>query len=318
MKIEELGEFGLIDRLAERLDGKEGLVQGIGDDCAVLNEGKGKGKGDVYTLMTTDMLVSGDHFNRDWHTPKQIGSKSIVVNVSDIAAMGGYPEWGLISIAIPDDIEVEYIEEIYDGMLEASERYGLTIIGGDTTHGELLVINVVVIGKVEKKNLSLRSDAKVGDLVCVTGDLGKSWAGLDLLRAGKEGYTGYHLEPKCRLEEGRKLAPHVNAMIDVSDGLASEVNHICRDSSVGALIDKEKIPISEKTKEAASSIGKDPMFWALSGGEDFELVFTIPKDRLSLIDKIEKIIVGEITEEGVYLVDGKKTELKGGYDHFNL
>lgn len=310
MKIDELGEFGLIDRLAERVEDKEGLIKGIGDDCAVLEDG------DTYNLMTTDMLVSGDHFNRDWHTPKQIGSKSIVVNISDIAAMGGYPEWGLISIALPDDIDVEYIDEIYSGMLEASKEYDLTIIGGDTTHGDILVINVVVIGKVEKENLCLRGDAEVGDFVCVTGDLGKSWAGLDLLRAGKEGYTGYHLEPKCRLEEGRKLAPHVNAMIDVSDGLASEVNHICRESNVGALIDKDKVPISEKTKGAARTLDKDPMFWALSGGEDFELVFTIPKEKISLIQEIDHVIVGEITEEGVYLVDGEKTELKGGYDHF--
>lgn len=312
MKIDELGEFGLIDRLAEKVEGKEGLIKGIGDDCAVLEEG------DMYTLMTTDMLVSGDHFNRDWHTPKQIGSKSIVVNISDIAAMGGYPEWGLISIAIPDDVDVEYIDEIYRGMLEASKEYGLTIIGGDTTHGDLLVINVVVVGKVEKENLCLRGDAEVGDVVCVTGDLGKSWAGLDLLRAGKEGYTEYHLEPKCRLKEGRKLAPYVNGMIDVSDGLASEVNHICRESGVGALIHKRKIPISEKTKEAARTLDKDPMIWALSGGEDFELVFTIPKDRLSHIKDIDHIVVGEINEEGVYLVDGGKTELRGGYDHFKI
>ncbi|MFW5898263.1 MAG: thiamine-phosphate kinase [Candidatus Saliniplasma sp.] len=312
MKIEELGEFGLIERLAENIGSKEGLVQGIGDDCAVL------GDGDLYTLLTTDMLVSGDHFNRDWHTPRQIGRKSIVVNISDIAAMGGYPEWGLISIAIPDDVDVEYIDEIYSGMLDASEEYGLTIIGGDTTHGDILVVNVVVIGKVEKDNLSLRSDAEVGDLICVTGDLGKSWAGLDLLRAGKEGYTSYYLEPECRLKEGRKLSRHVNAMIDVSDGLASEVNHICRKSGVGALVYKDKVPISEKTRGAAKSVDKDPMFWALSGGEDFELVFTIPKSKLSFIDEIDHIIVGEITEEGVYLVDGEKTELKGGYDHFNL
>ncbi|MFO7792295.1 MAG: thiamine-phosphate kinase [Candidatus Saliniplasma sp.] len=314
MKIDELGEFGLIDRLAERIEGKEGLLKGIGDDCAVLEDGDSY----TYTLMTTDMLVSGDHFNREWHTPRQIGRKSIVVNVSDIAAMGGFLEWGLVSIAIPDDIEVEYIDEIYSGMLEASEEYGLTIIGGDTTHGELLVINVVIIGKVEKENLCLRGDAEVGDVVCVTGDLGKSWAGLDLLRAGEEGYTEYHLEPKCRLDVGRKLAPYVNAMIDVSDGLASEVNHICRESGVGARIYEDKIPISEKTKGAAKTLDKDPMFWALSGGEDFELVFTIPEDKLSLIEEIDHEEVGGITEKGVYLVDDGKTELKGGYDHFNL
>jgi len=312
MKIEELGEFGLIDRLAERIGEKEGLIKGIGDDCAVLDDE------DNYTLLTTDMLVSGDHFNKKWHSPRQIGRKSMVVNISDIAAMGGYPEWSLVSIAIPDDIDVEYIDEIYSGMLEACQSYGSTIIGGDTTHGDLLVINVAIIGKVKKEDLCMRGDAKIGDKVCVTGDLGKSWAGLDLLRAGKDGYTGYHLQPECRLEEGRKLAPHANAMIDVSDGLASEVNHICRESGVGALIKKEKVPISKKTKEAAKTLDKDPMFWALSGGEDFELVFTIPEEKMSFIEDIDFTEIGEITEEGVYLLNGEKTELKGGYDHFNL
>lgn len=306
-----LGEFGLIDLLASKVGHGVELVKGIGDDCAVL-DGE-----ELYTLLTTDMLVSGDHFNTEWQTPGQIGWKSMIANVSDIAAMGGYPLWSLVSLALPENIQVEFLEEIYDGMLSASERYGFTIIGGDTTHGDILVINIVMIGRVEKDVLCLRSHAQVGDLICVTGDLGKSWAGLELLRAGKTGYTDYHLEPSCRLEEARKLAPHVNGMIDVSDGLASEVLHICQQSGVGAVVEKEKIPISEKTRETGVLLDKDPYRWALSGGEDFELVFTLPESELKSIKGVRYTVVGEIIKEGRYLMDaGKKVELKGGYDHF--
>ena len=312
MEISEIGEFGLIERLSKRVKEKEGVMKGIGDDTAVLENGED------YTLITTDMLVSGDHFRRDWHTPYQIGWKSMIVNVSDIAAMGGLPEYGLISIALPDDVDVEYMEGIFDGMIDAAEKYDFTIIGGDTTHGDLLVINVVLIGSVEKENLTLRGDAEVGDLIGVTGDIGKSWAGLELLLQDKEGYTDFYLKPDCNLSKARKLAPYVNAMIDVSDGLASEVNHICEESGVGAIVEKEKVPISERTKEAGRILGKDPMFWALSGGEDFELVFTIPENKLDEIKEVNPIIVGKITEEGVYLIDGEKRPLKGGYDHFKI
>lgn len=308
--ISDIGEFGLIERIAEKIKEKKGLIKGIGDDCAVLDNG------DDFTLLTTDMLVSGDHFNRNWHTPWQIGWKSIIVNVSDIAAMGGLPEWALVSVALPDDVDYEYVDEIFKGMIDASEKYDFSIIGGDTTHGDLLVINITLIGKVEKENLCMRGDAEVGDLICVSGDLGKSWAGLELLRAGEEGYTDFHLEPDCRLNLARKLAPNVSAMIDVSDGLASEVNHICDESSVGASVEKEKVPISERTKEAGKILGKDPMFWALSGGEDFELVFTIPKEKFDMIKDTEPIVVGEITEEGRYLLNGEKKPLEGGYKHF--
>ncbi len=310
-KLSDLGEFGLIDRLASKVGAGKEVIKGIGDDCAVLDGD------DHYTLVTTDMLVSGDHFNRQWQTPFQIGWKSMVANVSDIAAMGGYPLWVLVSLALPDDVDVEYLDSIYDGMNSASKKYDMEIIGGDTTHGDIFVVNIVIIGRVEKEHLCLRSDAKIGDKICVTGDLGKSWAGLDLLRAGVEGYTDYHLEPSCRLEEGRMLAPYVNAMIDVSDGLSSEVLHICNQSGTGAAIYKDKIPISSRTREAADRLDKDPYRWALSGGEDFELVFTIPESKLDKISNIPYFVVGDVTEKGAYLVeDEQKRELVGGYDHF--
>ncbi len=317
-KIKQIGELEMIDRMEERiLDTltSEKVVKGIGDDCAVVEDEED------LMLLTTDMLVSGDHFNLDWHTPWQIGWKSAVVNISDIAAMGGLPEWGLVSVAIPSDTEVELIDGIYDGMADASEEYGLNLIGGDTTHGDILVINVAVIGNVEPENLCLRGDAQAGDSIFVTGDLGKSWAGLELLREGKSGYTDYHLQPTARLDEARKLAPKVNAMIDVSDGLASEVDHICEESSVGAEVYKDKIPISDRTRDTASKLDVDPYRWALSGGEDFELVFTAPEDVVKLLDLETTPItkVGRITEKGIYLIkNGEKKDLGGGYDHFDL
>jgi len=311
MKLSDIGEFGLIEKIANKFESDETVYKGIGDDCAVLkNE-------EDYTLMTTDMLVEGDHFNLDWQTPWQIGWKSVVVNVSDIAAMGGLPEWGLVSIAFSGDLDVKFAEDMFDGMAEASEKHGLKIIGGDTTHGDLLTINVAVIGKVEKENLCMRGDAELGDLICVSGDLGKSWAGLELFRAGKEGYTDYYLQPQCRLKTARRIAPHVNAMIDVSDGLSSEVRHICEESGVGAEVEKEKVPISEKTRGAGEKLGIDPMKWALYGGEDFELVFTIPQEEMSKIEEVNPIVVGKITEEGMYLKNHERKELGEGYDHFS-
>jgi len=310
-KLSDIGEFGLIEKIANKFKSDETIYKGIGDDCAVLeNE-------EDYTLMTTDMLVEGDHFNLDWQTPWQIGWKSVVVNVSDIAAMGGLPEWGLVSIAFSGNLDVKFAENMFDGMADSSEKYGMKIIGGDTTHGDLLTINVAVVGRVEKENLCMRGDAEIGDLICVSGDLGKSWAGLELFRAGKEGYTDYYLQPKCRLKTARKIAPHVNAMIDVSDGLSSEVRHICEESGVGAEVEKAKVPISEKTRRTGEMLGIDPMKWALYGGEDFELVFTIPRERISKIEEVNPIVVGKIVEEGIYLKNHEKKELGEGYDHFS-
>jgi len=310
-RLSDIGEFGLIEKISKKFESDDKIYKGIGDDCAVLeNQGE-------YTLMTTDMLVEGDHFNLDWQTPWQIGWKSIIVNISDIAAMGGLPKWCLVSIAFSSDVKVEFAENIFDGMAEASKKHGMAIIGGDTTHGDLLTINVAVIGKVEKENLCMRSDAEIGDVICVSGDLGKSWAGLELLRAGKRGYTDYYLQPSCRLQTARKIAPHVNAMIDVSDGLSSEVRHICDESEVGAEVEKEKVPISDKTRKTGKKLGIDPLKWALHGGEDFELVFTIPTERLPLIEEENPIVVGKIIEEGMYLINGQKKELGEGYDHFN-
>ncbi len=312
-RLADLGESGLIDKIAERLGSEddEKVFKGIGDDCAVLKDRE------KYTLLTTDMLVEGDHFDRDWQTPWQIGWKSVVANVSDIAAMGGLPTYGLLSIAFPGDTTVSFTDDLFDGIKAASSEYGLKVVGGDTTHGDDLTINLTMIGEVEENYLCMRGDAEVGDKICVSGDLGKSWAGLELLRAGEEGYTDYYLRPECKLKYAREIAPHVNAMIDVSDGLASETTHISEESGIGAEIVKENIPISERTKRTGDQLNKDPYQWALSGGEDFELVFTVLPEKLDLLEEVDPIVVGEMIDEGLYLVDGERKRLKGGYDHFS-
>ncbi len=314
-RLGDLGESGLIGKIKERLNSEadQRVFKGIGDDCAVLRGKDGK----KYSLLTTDMLVEGDHFNLDWQTPRQIGWKTVVANVSDIAAMGGLPTWGLLSIAFPEDTTVSFTDELFEGIEAASSEYGLKIVGGDTTHGDNLTINLTILGEVEDDFLSMRGDADVGDMICVSGDLGKSWAGLELLRAGKKGYTDYYLRPECRLKYAREIAPDVNAMIDVSDGLASETTHISVESGLGAEIKKENIPISEKTRRTGERLNKDPLQWALSGGEDFELVFTVPPEKLDLLKDLDPIVVGDMIEEGLYLVDGERKKLKGGYDHFS-
>ncbi|MFH1055806.1 MAG: thiamine-phosphate kinase [Candidatus Altiarchaeota archaeon] len=312
VKIKDIGgEFALIDRVARR----GGAVVGVGDDAAVLKYTKEK-----HLLFTTDMLCEGDHFNLLWSTPKEIGMKAMEVNVSDIGAMGGLPTYAVISLSLKPDTSVEFMDGFYEGIYKAADEYNVKVVGGDTTHAALMVVNVALLGEVEKDMLSLRSDAKVGDLICVTGDLGKSTAGLELLKAGIKGDVKAHLQPKCRLKEARKIAKYCNALIDVSDGLASEVNHICEMGRVGAVVHRDRIPVSKSTVESARKVGKDPVEYALNGGEDFELVFTVPKKRMGKI-KVDcpVTVVGEILErkQGALLEsNGTRRQLKGGYDHF--
>ena len=265
------------------------------------------------------MLVEEDHFSLKFSSAEQIGMKAIEVNVSDIAAMSGLPKHALISLALPKNIDLKFIDGLYRGFNKAGKKYKINIIGGDITHSKQIVINIAMIGFVEKENLCLRRDAKVNDLVCVSGDLGKSAAGLELLFNKKKGKSiKFNLEPKARLDFARKVARYVNAMEDVSDGLAQEIRNICDASKKGAVIYKEKIPISKKVINDAKKIKKDPYNFALYGGEDFELVFTISKDNFKKL-KNKVYVVGKILnkKEGIYLLDkNRKIRLGKGYDHF--
>jgi len=319
LKISDIGgEFELIKRIIgeEVLD--KAVVKGVGDDCAVLDTGT-----DRYQLVTTDMMVENDHFSFEWQTPEQIGIKLMEANVSDIVSMGGTPKYAFISISLTKETTVESVEGIYNGIKESAKEHGVLIVGGDTTHGKEVVLNMTLLGEVDKDILSLRSDARVGDMICVTGNLGGSTAGLRLLLKKMEGYVKDHNEPRSRkVSEGQIIARYANAMIDVSDGLASEVKHICDESSVGAMIDFDKVPLSEETIESAKKLNEDPYDYALYGGEDFELVFTIKKENIPKLKEefTDFTIVGEILEikEGLFIMKhGEKCSVGKGFDHFS-
>ncbi|MFO7713008.1 thiamine-phosphate kinase [Desulfosarcina sp.] len=325
MKIHDIGgEFALIKRLARQsLTTHPDLVAGIGDDAAVI--GGTFADGD-YLLVTTDMLVEGSHFRRDWATPVQIGIKSVACNVSDIAAMGGSPTLMFVSLALPPETEVAWVEALYQGMTDACRRYGVVIAGGDTTHGERITISIALLGRVSPQNLCLRSHASPGELLCVTGPLGGSAAGLAMLSAALEPLADLkekHLAPACRLDVSPIIATLAGAMIDISDGLAAEVNHICEQSGIGAEIIVADIPIHPSVHHAAQLTGNNAFDFALSGGEDFELLFSISAQNLRrLLNKgIQATVVGRLTEAmsacSLKFPDGKRTPLSGGYNHFS-
>ncbi len=313
MKLSELGEFGLIKRIS-REPQREGVVAGIGDDAAVIKDGE------EFILYTTDIIVEDSHFRKEWCPPEKIGRKAMVSNISDIAAMGGIPEYALVSIALRSDTEAEFVGSVYKGMYDVADRYGVDIIGGDTTHGSLMVINVVVTGRTDKEHLTLRSGAKTGDYILVSGPLGGSKAGLELLKMGyrePKGPIEKHLDPGCRMDIARDVAVFASAMIDVSDGLASEVRHICEESGVGAIIERERIPLDRETIKAGKILEMDPYDFALHGGEDYELVFTVPEENLDRVRRYGTV-VGRIMDKdmGVMIENGEIMDLKGGYEHF--
>jgi thiamine-monophosphate kinase len=312
MKIKEIGEFGLIDRITKKPKHKD-IVVGIGDDCAVVKTKKG------LQVLTTDTLVEGDHFKREWFSPKQIGMKAIEINVSDVAAMGAIPKYVLVSLALPKDLDVEFVDGLYNGMWKTCDKYNIEIIGGNMTHSKQMVITITLIGEVDKNNLSLRSGAKPGDLILVSGHLGNGRAGLRLFEKNLKGFENVrknYLEPKANLKKALKISPFVNSMIDVSDGLSPEIKHICEESIRGAIIYKENIPIKDEVRNIAAYLGEDEYDYALFGGEDFELVYTVSKDNLS---KIDGFLIGEITKNKAIRLFSKGKEkiiTKKGYDHF--
>jgi thiamine-monophosphate kinase len=318
MTIGEIGgEFELLRRLTRRDQVDPALKLGVGDDCALLAY-----TADRDLLVTTDMMVEDDHFSLRWQTPFQIGMKLMEVNVSDIVCKGGTPKFAFLSICLKKDTSYEFVEEFYKGLYASAEKHGVLLVGGDTTHGATLVLNLALLGEVEPFLFRPRSGAKAGDLIGVTGTLGGSMAGLELLRKNIRGYTLDHLEPKSRLaREGRIVCRHAHATIDVSDGLASEVTHLAEESGTGAVILYDKIPYSPVTIESARLLGRDPADFALYGGEDFQIVFSIAKDEKAALQKefADFTVVGEMTEAGggVYLLkEGRKEPLKKGYDHF--
>jgi len=342
MRLERIGEFGLIARLKDKVcRPNQRVVAGIGDDAAAVRV---PSKG--LLLLTADVLVEDVHFNRRIQTFWQIGWRALVANVSDIAAMGGVPKHALVSICLPKTVSVEQVEELYDGMQAVADEHHFQIIGGDTVSSPRdLVVSVSLCGEVEERELITRGGARVGDLICVTGDLGGSQAGLAMLQLSgtrKKSHRASlsaeqwsavrdrHLRPQPRLYEARLLAQEgsVHAMIDVSDGLAGDVGHIARESGVGMEILEEKIPIGSQTHRVARYLGKSGLDFALHGGEDFELIFTLsPVDARRAAEKVRGetgtpvSVIGKIlpAQEGSVLVSpqGKRNPLIiEGYRHF--
>lgn len=307
------GEFSFLERVIGSCPDSSIIVPN-GDDAAVFRAGS------EILAVSTDTIVEGDHFSFDYFTPTQVGIKAIESAASDIVAVGGKPRQIYISLCLPDDIEIERLDEIYHGINQACLRLGAYVLGGDTTHGAQLVISVTVIGIIESEDrICPRSAAKPGDLIYVTGPLGSSMAGLRLFQkkvSGFEDIKKYHLEPSCRIDIIDRISPYANAMIDISDGLSSEIHHICRQSNCGAIIHESKVPLLERVIDVATMLGEDPYSYAYSGGEDYQLLYTIPSD---LKDKAVGTEIGKITRAKEILLDGKDGMIifeNRGYDHF--
>lgn len=333
--LSSLGEFGLINHLTQHIEIKNPeTIYGTGDDAAVLNFG------DYQTVVTTDMLVEGVHFDLSYVPLKHLGYKSVIVNLSDVYAMNAQPKQITVAIAISSKFSLEAVEELYAGMLMACKKYNVDLVGGDTTSSTSgLIISITALGVAKKEDIVFRSGAKETDLLCVSGDLGGAYMGLQILERekavfkenpnlqpdleGKDYILERQLKPEAQREiihllEQIKVKP--TAMIDVSDGLASEIMHICKQSNVGVELYEEKIPIDPLTYETAREFNLDPTLCALSGGEDYELLFTIP---IGDYDKIKHLpdftVIGHITNaaKGKNLItkSGTSIELKAqGWD----
>ncbi|KPJ63871.1 hypothetical protein AMK68_02920 [candidate division KD3-62 bacterium DG_56] len=331
MRLEEIGEFGLIARLREReAKPREGVVIGIGDDAAALESPK-----DAFLLLTTDTLVEDVHFRRGWMPWADLGWKSVVQNVSDIAAMGGEPSFGLVTLALPDDVQVEDIDAIYEGIDKASTEYGCAVTGGDVVRSPgPMSITISLLGRVARDRLMRRSGAQPGDLIVVTGGLGAAAAGLIALDRGLSGppfalALAAQRRPHARLQEGKALAASgvVTALIDLSDGLAGDLAHICEESQVGARVDLASVPVAEACHTACEHLGVvDSLQLALTGGEDFELLFTVPPGSAGVAHRAltaaggRAFPIGTITpaEAGIIGVtkEGTTEPLGTGFAHF--
>ncbi|MGH2685304.1 MAG: thiamine-phosphate kinase, partial [Actinomycetota bacterium] len=311
-----------------------GVIVGAGDDAAVVEPARHP------VLLTTDMLVEGVHFELGATLPHDLGHKAVTVNVSDVAAMGGSPRYGLAAVALPESVESAWVMELYGGMREAADEYAMTIVGGDTTRGDRTTIAVAVVGEVPEGRAVLRSGAAPGDVVAITGRLGGSAAGLRIATAPDHeqksllstawgrALVAMHERPVARLGEGQVLAAAgATAMLDLSDGLSLDLARLCEESKVGARIHPDAVPLATGLDELAGEIGADPLDLALHGGEDYELLCTIARQAVQPAGyRLEErygttlTVIGEIVEgTGITVVraDGSEEQLEAkGWDHF--
>ena len=333
-KLSDLGEFALIEYLTKNIKLKnKSSKYGVGDDAAVIKTSKTQ-------LVTTDILTEGIHFDFTYTPAKHLGYKAAVVNFSDIYAMNAMPKQMLVSVAMSSKISLEIINDFYEGLYLACERYGVDLVGGDTTSSLTgMTISITVIGEADKKDIVYRNGAKETDIICVTGDLGGAYMGLQLLErekkvfeevgaqpdfAGKDYVLERFLKPEAR-QDIIKLLKEIDvkptSMIDISDGLASEMHHICKQSEVGCKIYIGKIPIDYVTGEVADSLKFEPLIPALNGGEDYELLFTVSVNDFDKIKEYPEIkVIGHIMskDQGLNLIteDDNYIELKAqGWDN---
>ncbi|MEE9439524.1 MAG: thiamine-phosphate kinase [Saprospiraceae bacterium] len=336
--VNALGEFGLIDHLTkDNVIRRSTTLKSIGDDAAII------ANNEEVTVISTDMLVEGIHFDLMYTPLKHLGYKSIVVNLSDICAMNCIPSQVTVSIAISNKYSVEALEELYAGINLACKLYNVDLVGGDTTSSPKgMAMSVTAIGQAKLSNIVHRSGANIGDIICVTGDLGAAYLGLQLLEREKQIYldtpgvqpdfeeldyiVGRQLKPEARLDAIQFMAKEnliPTSMIDISDGLASELFHICKQSNVGAYIEESKIPLHPQAEEQAIKMGLGPMTCALNGGEDYELLFTIKQEDLEKVKYMPDVyLIGEIVSraDGITLhtTGGKVHPLKAqGWNHFD-
>lgn len=325
-QLTDIGEFGLIKRIAKQVGIKnESTIKGIGDDAAVLNP---NGK---HQVVTTDLLLEGIHFDLTYCPLKHLGYKAVAVNLSDVYAMNAQPKQITVSIGVSSKFTLKAIDELYSGILLACERYGVDLVGGDTSTSLTgLAISITAIGEAEPSKIVMRSGAKVNDIVCVSGDLGGAYMGLQLLEREKRVLSGHNngqpqfegydyilerqLKPEPRADVVAfldKIGVVPTSMMDVSDGLSSEMLHICEQSGVGCRIYEEKVPIDHVTRNMAEELSINPIVAALNGGEDYELLFTIKQDDYQKFQSApgpDIYAIGYITDEN----KGKRLMTTGG------
>jgi thiamine-monophosphate kinase len=326
MKLAEIGEFGLIKAISQIADTGEGVIKGIGDDAAVLRPSPGQ-----VLLVTTDLLLEGVHFQLAFTDPYRLGRKALAVNLSDIAACGGQPRAMLVSLAIAADAELAFVQALYKGIIEQAKEFKVALVGGDTSHGERLLISITLIGEAEEAKIVYRSGAKEGDLIFVTGTLGDAALGLTMLKKGiKQGYlVERHLDPVPRVREGVAIAHQGLAlsMIDISDGLVADLGHILEQSRVGAEVRLSQLPLSEEYRKEVGAYSSDPFALALAGGEEYELLFTAAPAKEKAVAKLAKELGIPITSLGkivdaaqgviIYTEDGTEYPIaQTGHDHF--
>ncbi len=328
--LRDLSEFGLIERLTREIKPSEAVIMGIGDDAAAVSIPPGQ-----LLLSTVDSQIEDTHFNWQLTAPANLGHKLAAVNLSDLAAMGGKPCFALLDLALPADFPVPQVQDFFTALKEELHRHGTEIIGGNLSAFSHFVADLTLLGCIPPSNLKKRNGARPGDFICVTGSMGKGAAGLTLARKSDpiKQKSRHLLEfwqtPQARVRAGQILGtiPDVHAMIDISDGLAGDLAHVCEASRVGAVVEEETLPVDERVREWAEECQNSVLDWILYGGEDYELLFTVPEEALSEVQSrlrsvIPMSVIGKVTDKPGQLVlqkeNGtiKKIE-PNGWDHFS-